>query len=108
LDRQPVERLGQATMTTKLGNNRPWNLNLFNSLTFVSILAALFSARSGFAQPSSPIAPVPEEPPIYHEGFDEAYFAGYTNAEITFGSFEFDESFSGYALTCVGETVFPS
>jgi hypothetical protein len=94
LDRQPVERLGQTTMTTKLGSNRHWNLNLFTRLTFVSILAALFCAQRGFAQPSPPIAPVPEEPPIYHEGFDEAYFAGYTNAEITFGSFEFDEGWS--------------
>ncbi|HUD84567.1 MAG TPA: hypothetical protein VMQ67_13740, partial [Candidatus Saccharimonadales bacterium] len=58
--------------------------------------------------PRSPLPPVPEEPPIYHESFDAAYFSGDTNGEIDVtGLGILDESWSGYALSRTGEEVVP-
>jgi len=59
--------------------------------------------------PRAPLPPMPERPlPIWQERFDEYYFAGETNAQLTISGFGvLDESWSGYALNRTGESVIP-
>jgi hypothetical protein len=58
--------------------------------------------------PRPPLPPVPEQAPLYHESFDEDYFAGQTNAELVIsGLGTLEESWSGYALQRAGESVAP-
>ena len=67
----------------------------------------LFAHRD-FALPRSPIPPVPEEAPIYHESFDADYFADGSSTDIAIPGFGLlDQSWSGYALSRAGEMVIP-
>jgi len=74
------------------------------------ILTGFFlSAHRDFALPRSPIPPVPEEAPIYHESFDADYFADDSSTDIAIPGFGLlDQSWSGYALSRAGETVIPT
>ena len=58
--------------------------------------------------PRPPLPPLPEQAPLYHESFDEDYFAGQTNAELMIsGLGMLEESWSGYALQRAGDSVVP-
>jgi alpha-tubulin suppressor-like RCC1 family protein len=77
-------------------------------LNSATILVGLISAQTLCAAPRSPLPPVPEHQPIFHESFDEDFFEGQTNAQLAVPGFGFlDESWSGYALDRTGETVVP-
>jgi hypothetical protein len=81
-----------------------WGRSFGSSL----LTAALFLTQHLHALPRSPLPPVPEERPIYHESFDDAYFLGETNSDLLIPGFGIlDESWSGYALARPGETVVP-
>jgi hypothetical protein len=45
--------------------------------------------------------------PLYRESFDEAFFYGMTNAQVTVGNYTFVESWSGLALQRSGDPVTP-
>jgi hypothetical protein len=58
--------------------------------------------------PRNPFPPYPELAPLYHQSFDEDYFWGETNSQLSvFGLGFLDESWSGYALQRSGESVVP-
>jgi len=60
------------------------------------------------AEPRAPLPPVPEQAPLDHESFDEEYFAGETNSELTIAGLGLlEESWSGYALQRAGDSVAP-
>ena len=81
---------------------------LRNSLTAALIVAAIFLAQALCASPRGPLPPYPEAQPLYHETFDEYYFAGETNSQLLINGFGFlDQSWSGYALECNGASVVP-
>jgi alpha-tubulin suppressor-like RCC1 family protein len=71
-------------------------------------VACLIWAQGVGAMPRGPFPPFPESPPLCHESFDEDYFLGQTNSELTISGLGFlDESWSGYALQRTGESVAP-
>jgi len=61
------------------------------------------------ALPRVPLPPLRERPlPISQEHFDEYYFGGETNDQLTISGLGLlDESWSGYALNRTGESVIP-
>ena len=93
----------ERTMKTTWSNN-PRRCG-FDSLAQMVLLAGLFWAQGICAMPRSPLPPVPEQAPLYYEGFDEEYFAGQTDSEIDMDGFVLEESWSGYALQRVGDVI---
>jgi hypothetical protein len=93
----------ERTMKTARRNNRC--RGLFDSLAQMAILAGLFWAQGICAMPRSPAPPYPEQPPLYHETFDEYYFGGETNSELLIAGFMLKESWSGYALERTGDVI---
>ncbi len=62
-------------------------------------LACLLSASLVMAKPEPPNPPLPEMAPVlWQESFDAGYKYCATNEEVVFGSYQFRESWSGYAL----------
>jgi hypothetical protein len=92
-------------MKPKLSSNI--YLVLPGSLACILILAVgLFSAENLHAMPRQPVPPVPEPTPLYHESFDEDYFAGETNSELLIsGLGMLEQSWSGYALQRTGDLI---
>ena len=81
-----------------------WGRSFGSSL----LTAVLLLTQHLHALPRSPLPPIPEQPPLYHESFDADYFLGDTNSDILVAGFGFlDQSWSGYALGRTGETVVP-
>src|SRR5580658_3626886 len=75
---------------------------------YAPLLAGLFLAHSTCAAPRNPPPPFPESAPLYHESFDEDWFPGKTNGELSISGLGLlDESWSGFSLTRVGESVIP-
>ena len=84
----------------KIMRSRSFVISLLGSLLFIAPWTVV-------AAPRSPL-PLPEFVfPLYHETFDDAYYGGATDAELTVGSYTLEESWSGYALQRAGTSVTP-
>jgi alpha-tubulin suppressor-like RCC1 family protein len=94
-------------MTTKLESNQRGGV--WAALAGVAFLAViLLCGQRIHAMPRSPWPPLPEQALLFHEGFDEDFYLGETNATFLIpGSGTFDESWSGYALNRSGDMVIP-
>ncbi len=93
-------------MNATISRNPSWGL--FKRLTGTLLALAATWAGLVCAMPRSPLPPYPERVPLYHESFDEDYFAGETNSVLSaLGLGCLDESWSGYALQRTGEAVTP-
>src|SRR5208282_2558353 len=74
----------------------------------VFVLAVSFWARNAVALPRGPIPPHPESTPLCRVSWDEEYYLGQTNSELTIpGLGQLDESWSGYQLGRSDQSVVP-
>jgi alpha-tubulin suppressor-like RCC1 family protein len=73
------------------------------------LAGGFFFAENLGAMPRAPLPPIPEWTlPIWQERFDEYYFPGETNNQLTISGLGLlDESWSGYALNRAGDSVIP-
>jgi hypothetical protein len=83
--------------------------NYISKLAFTTTLVGLlYCQQNVWAMPRSPLPPIPEQTPLYHETFDGDYFLGDTNCQLVIsGLGVLDESWSGYALERTGSPVEP-
>ena len=79
-------------------------MKLMKAVAGVVVTGLLFFTTHGLANPRVPWAPlIPEMvPPIWREGFDDAFWLGSRDSTLSFGGFSLSEDWSGYALQRTG------
>jgi alpha-tubulin suppressor-like RCC1 family protein len=95
-------------MTPKLSGNQCGRF-LVAVLLATTAAGIFFHAQDVSAMPRAPLPPIPGMlRPIWQESFDEYYFPGETNAQLSISGLGLlDESWSGYALNRTGDVVIP-
>jgi hypothetical protein len=92
-------------MNSSLSRNQR---HLFLLLFILLTVGLAVYTQHATADPRWPVPPMPESPAIWHESFDEYYFAGETNFDILIdGVGLLDQSWSGYQLNRIGAPVVP-